>query len=157
MDRILWKEANIKVRSYIYLSLGNEGQRSLCQHYPDLKIMETTTKDFWTRLQHLFIKDRKVTFDRYEAFTRKQTKTETLEEFHCALTDIVVQGNFICPNCNDKGLETEIKRDTCILQILYTIICLSNCKRCEIRKIDKIGGSRLRISSSYTNVRFIYN
>ena len=46
VDRIPWEEADIKVRSYIYLSLGNEGQRRLSQHFPDLKIPETSTRDF---------------------------------------------------------------------------------------------------------------
>ena len=110
VDGIPWEEADIKVRSFIYLSLGNEGQRRLSQHYPDLKIQETSTRAFWNTLEHLFIKDRNVTFDRYEAFTRKQNKTETLEQFHCGLTELVIKGNFKCPNCNDNTLETEIIR-----------------------------------------------
>ena len=97
-------------KSLIYLSLGNEGQRRFSQHYPDLKIQETSTRAFWNRLDHLFIKDRNVTFDRYEAFTRKQNKTETLKQFHCGLTELVIKGNFKCPNCNDNTLETEIIR-----------------------------------------------
>ena len=69
MDGIPWEENDIIVRSYIYLSLGNGGQRRrLNQHYPDLKIQETTTRDFWTRLQHLFIKDSNET-------TKPQRKT----------------------------------------------------------------------------------
>ena len=79
MDGKPWDKADIKVRNYIYLSLGNEGQRRLSQLYSDLRIQETSTRAFWNRLEHLFIKDRNVTFDRYEAFTRKQNKTETLE------------------------------------------------------------------------------
>ena len=111
VDGIPWEEADIKVKSYIYLSLGNEGQRRLNQPYPDLKIQEISTRAFWDRLEHLFIKDRNVTFDRYEAFTRKQNKTETLEQFHCGLTELVIKGNFKCPNCNNNTLETEIIRD----------------------------------------------
>ena len=52
-----------------------------------------------------------MTFDRYEAFTRKQGKTDTLEEFHCGLTELVVKGNFKCAACNDVGLDSEIIRD----------------------------------------------
>ena len=52
-----------------------------------------------------------MTFDRYEAFTRKQGKTDSLEEFHCGLTKLVVEGNFKCTACNDEGLEAEITRD----------------------------------------------
>ena len=111
VDGVPWEEADIKCRSYIYLCLGTEGQRSLTQYYPNLKIQEISTRDFWGRLKGLFVKERNVTFDRYEAFTRKQGKTETLEEFHCGLTELVVKGNFKCTACNDGGLESEIIRD----------------------------------------------
>ena len=52
-----------------------------------------------------------MTFDRYEAFMRKQGKTKTLEEIHCGLTELVAKGNFKCTACNDGGLESEIIRD----------------------------------------------
>ena len=45
VDEILWKEADIKCRSYIYLCLGTEGQKRLTQYYPDLKIHEISTRD----------------------------------------------------------------------------------------------------------------
>ena len=89
VDGIPWEEADIKCRSYIYMCLGTEGQRRLTQYYPDLKIQEISTRDFWGRLTRLFVKERNVTFDRYEAFTRKKGKTESLEEFHCGLTELV--------------------------------------------------------------------
>ena len=57
------------------------------------------------------MKERNVNFDRYGAFTRKQGKTESLEQYHCGLTELVVKGNFKCGNCNDGRLETEIIRD----------------------------------------------
>ena len=95
----------------MYLCLGTERQRRLIQYYPDLKIQEISTRDFWGRLTRLFVKERNVTFDRYEAFTRKQGKTESLEEFHCGLTELVVKGNFKCIACNDGGLESETIRD----------------------------------------------
>ena len=56
-------------------------------------------------------KTRGLTFDRYEAFKRKQGKTETLEDFHCELTELVVKKIFKCTPCNDGGLEAEIIRD----------------------------------------------
>ena len=52
-----------------------------------------------------------MTFDRYEAFTRKQGKTENLEQYYCLLTEPAVKGNSKCPNCHDGRLETEIIRD----------------------------------------------
>ena len=72
---IPWEEADINCRSYIYLCLGTEGQRKVTQYYPDLRIQEISIRDFWDRLQRLFVKERNVTFDRYESFTRKQGKT----------------------------------------------------------------------------------
>ena len=86
VDGSPWEEADIKCRSYIYLCLGYEGQRRLTQYYPDLKIQKISTRDFWDRLTRLFVKERNVTFDRYEAFTRKKGKTENLEQYHCLLT-----------------------------------------------------------------------
>ena len=111
VDGVPWDEADIKCRSYIYLCLGIEGQRRVSQYYPDLRIQEVTTRYFWDSLKRLFVKERNVTFDRYEAFTRKQGKTESLEQYHCGLTELVVKGNFKCVNCNDGRLETEIIRD----------------------------------------------
>ena len=111
VDGIPWEEADIKCRGYIYLCLRTEVQRRLTQYYPNLKIQEISTRDFWGRLTRFFVKERNVTFDRYEAFTRKQGKTDTLEELHCGLTELVVKGNFKCTACNDVGLESEIIRD----------------------------------------------
>ena len=111
VDGIPWEEADIKCRSYIYLCLGTEGQRRVTQYYPNLRIQDTSTREFWKLLKQLFVKERNVTFDRYEAFTRKQGKTESLEEFHCGLTELVVKGNFKCTACNDVSLESEIVRD----------------------------------------------
>ena len=62
VDGIPWEEADIKVRSYIYLSLGKEGHFRLCQHYPDfaesvnttptrkskIPLFETTGQDYTT-------------------------------------------------------------------------------------------------------------
>ena len=93
------------------LVFGTEGRRRLTQYSPDLKIQGILTRDFWGRLRRLFVKEQNVTFDRYEAFTRKQGKTESLEEFHCGLTELVVKGNFKCTACKDGGLESEIIRD----------------------------------------------
>ena len=93
------------------MCLGAEGQRRVSQIYPDLRIQEITTRNFWERLKRLFVKERNVTFDRYEAFTRKQGKTETFEQYHCNLTELVVKGNIKCMNCNDGRLGTEIIRD----------------------------------------------
>ena len=111
VDGVPWEEADMKIRSYINLCLGTEGQRWINKYYPNLKIHDTTTRDLWGRLQTLFVKPRNITFDRYEAFTRKQGKTKTLQEFHCGLTELVVKGNFKCTACNDGGLEAEISRD----------------------------------------------
>ena len=68
VDGIPWEEADIKCRNYIYLCLGMEGQRRLTQYYPNLKIQDTSTKEFWTLLTRLFVKERNVTFDSVRSF-----------------------------------------------------------------------------------------
>ena len=78
-------EADIKCRSYIYLCLGSEGQRRVTQYYPDLRIHDITTRNFWNRLTRVFEKERNVTFDSNEAFTLKQCKTETLKQYQYSL------------------------------------------------------------------------
>ena len=111
VDGLPWKEGDIKKCSYICLNLGNEGQRRLSQHYPGSKFQDNTARNFWTRLQNPLIKECNITFDRYEALTRKQNKTETLEQVHCGLAEKVERGNFKCPDCQHGGLEAEIIRD----------------------------------------------
>ena len=111
----------MKIRSYIYLCLGTEAQMRVSQYYLNLKIHDTTTRDLWGRLQAVFVKPRNLTFDRYEAFTRKQGKTETLEEFHCRLTELVVKGNFKCKACNDGGVEAEIIRGLFTANMAYDL------------------------------------
>ena len=76
------------------------------------------------RLQTLFVKPRNITIDRYEAFTRKQGKKETLEEFHCGLTELAAKGNFKCTVCNNGGLEAEI------IRVLFT----ANMSNDEVQK-----------------------
>ena len=110
----------MKIRSYIYLCLRTEAQMRVSQYYLNLKIRDTTTRDLWGRLQAVFVKPRNITFDRYEAFTRKQGKTQTLEEFHCRLTELVVKGNFKCKACND-GVEAEIIRGLFTANMAYDL------------------------------------
>ena len=57
------------------------GSRRVTEYYPDLKIQEITTNGFWERQRRLFVKERNVTVDRYEDFTRKQGTTETLQQY----------------------------------------------------------------------------
>ena len=40
----------------------------------DVSVNITQIRAFWNRLEHIFIKDRNVSFDRYEAFTRSKTR-----------------------------------------------------------------------------------
>ena len=65
---------------------------------------------FLTETEKIVRKKRNVTFGRSDAFSKKQGKTETLEQYQCSLTEVVVKGKFRCPNSDYGGLETEIIR-----------------------------------------------
>ena len=89
------------------------------QYNTNLKIQNATSRELWGRLQTLFVKPRNLTFNRIEIFIRKQGKTETIEEFHCGFTELVVKGTFKRTACNDGGLRAEKIRD------LLPQICLT--------------------------------
>ena len=122
VDGVPCAETDIKCRSYIYLCLGAKGKR-----------------DFWERLKRLFVSERNVTFDRYEAFKRKQGRTETLEQHHCILTELVVKGSFKCLNYNDGDYKPK-SSGTCLLQTCLRM----RCRKIFWRKQNAGAGIRIR-------------
>ena len=78
-----WDEAYTKVRSYIFLCMGAEGQRQIQQKRPGLVLHTVRTRELTIlTLEDLFVTARIVAFERYNFICRKQKKTESLEPFH---------------------------------------------------------------------------
>ena len=82
-----WDEADTRVRSYVFLCLGAEGQRQVQQKRPNLVLHNVTTQEFMTTLEDLFVTNRFVVFERYNFNCRKQKKSESLEQFHADLVE----------------------------------------------------------------------
>ena len=85
VDGIPWDEADLKVRSLIYLSLGTEGQRLYQQRFPHSNIERITVFELAHELALSFTQPRNITYDRFLLFTCKQKQNEKLESFHCRL------------------------------------------------------------------------
>ena len=85
VDGIPWDEADLKVRSLIYLSLGTEAQRIYQQRFPHSNIERITVFELAHELSLSFTQARNITYDRFLLFTCKQKPNEKLESFHCRL------------------------------------------------------------------------
>ena len=85
VDGIPWDEADLKVRSLIYLSLGTEAQRIYQQRFPHSNIERITVFELAHELSLSFTQPRNITYDRFLLFTCKQKPNEKLESFHCRI------------------------------------------------------------------------
>ena len=99
-----WDEADAKVRSYIFLCVGAEGQRQLQQKRPNLELHTVSTQEMMTTLEDIFITTRIIAFERYNFICRKQKKNESLEHFHSDLVELALRAD-----CGDR--EEEWVRD----------------------------------------------
>ena len=101
-----WDEADAKIRSYLFLCLGAEGQRQIQQKRPSLQLHTVTTQEFKTVLEDIFVTTHIIAFERYNFICRKQRKAERLEQFHADLVEIASRAD-----CGDR--ESEWVRDKC--------------------------------------------
>ena len=85
VDGFPWDEADLKVSSFIYLSLGTEGQRTYQQRFPHADIERITVFDLAHEISLSFTQPRNITYDRFLLFTFKQKQNEKLGSFHCRL------------------------------------------------------------------------
>ena len=99
-----WDEADAKVRSYLFLCLGAEGQHQIQQKRPNMQLHTVSTQQFMTVLEEIFVMTRIIAFERYNFICRKQKETESLEQFHADLVELASQAD-----CGDR--ESEWVRD----------------------------------------------
>ena len=83
-----WDEADMKIRHYLFLCLGAEGQRQVQQKRPSLELHNVTTQELMTTLENIFVTNRIVAFEGYNFTCRKQKKSESLEQFHADLVEL---------------------------------------------------------------------
>ena len=85
IDRTPWDEADLKVKSLIYLSLGTEGCRTYHQKNPHTRIEPCSTNELVHELPLTFTQPRNLTFDRFQFFRALQQSNESLETFYSRL------------------------------------------------------------------------
>ena len=76
-----WEEADTKIKSLLYLSLGQEATNIFHQKNPT-EMSKCTTDAFVEQLKETLKKLRNETFDRYQFFNCKQKHNEPLKKFH---------------------------------------------------------------------------
>ena len=102
IDRIPWDEADLKVKSLIYLSLGAEGSSTYHQRNPNTKIERCTTNELVHELTLTFTRPRNTIFDRFQCFKAMQQSGESLEIFRSRLRELGA-------HCRFENLEDLIK------------------------------------------------
>ena len=96
-NSLRWDDADAKVRSYLFLCLGAEGQRQSQQKRPILELHTVTTQELMTLLEDDFVTNRMVAFERYHFIWRKQKKSESLEQFHADSIELASRAD-----CGDR-------------------------------------------------------
>ena len=87
VDRITWDEADTKVKSLIYLSLGAEATRTYHQKNPNTQIEKCITHKLVHELNITFTIPRNTTFDRFKFFKSMQQSHESLETFYSRIRE----------------------------------------------------------------------
>ena len=83
------EKADKKLRSLLYLALGNEGKRFFGQKFTKVKILQISFKEFWDYLATAFVRKINVKFERHKVLNRKKKRNrESLEQFCGALAEM---------------------------------------------------------------------
>ena len=85
IDRFTWDEADLKVRSLIYLSLGTEATRIFHQH---TLIDHCSTNKLLHELGLTFTRPLNLTFDRFQLITVLQNPNKNLETLFSRLREL---------------------------------------------------------------------
>ena len=88
LDKYTWDEADLKIKSVIYLSLGTEATRIFHQRNPHTLIDRCSTNELVYELGLTFTRPRNLTFDRFQLMTVQQNANENLETFYSRLREL---------------------------------------------------------------------
>ena len=66
------EEMDKKLRSILYLALGNEGKKTFGQNFTRVKVLQISFKEFWENLSVAFVRKTNITFERHKLLNRKQ-------------------------------------------------------------------------------------
>ena len=88
IDRYTCDEADLKVKSLTYLSLGTEATRIFHQRNQHTMIDRCSTNELVYELGLIFTRPRNLTFDRFQLITVQQNPNESLETFFSRLQEL---------------------------------------------------------------------
>ena len=88
IDRYTWDEADLKIKSVIYLSLGTEATRLFHHRNPHTIVDRCSTNEIVYELGLTFTRPRNLTFDRFQLITVRQNANENLEKFFSRLREL---------------------------------------------------------------------
>ena len=88
IDRYTWDEADIKVKSLKYLSIGTEASQIYHQRNPHTLIDRCFTNELIYELGITFTRPRNITFYRFQLITVQQNSNENLETFFSRLREL---------------------------------------------------------------------
>ena len=88
IDRYTWDEADLKVKSLTYLSLGTEATQKFHQRNPHVMIDRCSTNELVYELGLTFTRPRNLNFDKFQLVTVQQNPNENLETFFSRLREL---------------------------------------------------------------------
>ena len=115
VDRVPWDEADTKVKSLIYLTLGAEARTNYHQKNPHTQIEKCTTHELVQELNVTFTIPRNTTFDRFKFFKSMQQSHESLETFYSRIREVGAM-------CKFNDLEENLVKDLFISNMTNTSI-----------------------------------
>ena len=87
------EEADKKLRSILYLTVGNEGKKIFGQKFTRVKVLQIPFKDSWENLFLAFVRKTNVNFEKHKLLNRKRRDRESLEQFWGALVETAKRCN----------------------------------------------------------------
>ena len=115
VDRYTCDEANLKVKSLTYLSLGTKATQIFHQRNPHTMIDHCSTNELVYELGLTFTRPRNLTFDRFQLITVQQKPNESLETFFSRLRELGskaalgnVEEDLIIAKMNNTAIQMEL-------------------------------------------------
>ena len=106
-----WGICEQKAISLLYLSIGTEGRRIFKSKHPHFQIEKQPFKKLWQAMEDSFTKVRNITYDRFDFYSCKQQKGESVERFYGRLIELA-------ENCTLGSEETTLIRDAFIINMI---------------------------------------
>ena len=124
IDRYTWDEADLKVKSLTYLSLGTEATRIFHQRNPHTVIDRCSTNELVYELGLTFTRPRNLTFDRFQLNTVQQNPNKGLETFFSRLRELGSKAalrnveedlikDFFIAKMNNTTIQMELLSEVC--------------------------------------------